>query len=148
MKAIRISVAALLVCLVAGIAPHFASAQGPQSQPSETVAKPRKKAVPEDSTSSPSAPPATPDTATPDAPTSDQPKIPSKFTKKDKDVPEGLPTFKSDVTSVQLDVAVLSNKGLPIPKIPAGNFRILEDDVPQKITNFNTGTEAPMTVAL
>jgi VWFA-related protein len=45
-------------------------------------------------------------------------------------------------------VAVLSNKGLPIPKIPQGKFRVLEDDVPQKLASFTNGTEAPMTVAI
>jgi Ca-activated chloride channel family protein len=144
MKAIRISVAALLVCLVAGIAPHFASAQGPQSQPSETVAKPKKKAVPDDSSSTVPSAPAT----TPDAPVVDQPKIPSQFNKKDKDVPEGLPTFKSDVTAVQLDVAVLDNKGNFIANIPRGNFRVLEDNVPQQLSTFSTNSDAPMTIAM
>ena len=46
-----------------------------------------------------------------------------------------------------MDVAVLDNKGRFIPKIPPGNFRILEDDVPQKISAVNMG-EAPMTVAM
>ena len=117
-----------LACLLAGVFLVFAQ-QGPTTQSSETVAKPRKK----DAGS---------------AAESDQPKIPSKFSKKDKDVPEGLPTFKSDVTTVEVDVAVLDNKGRFIPKIPRGNFRILEDNVPQQISNFNTGNEAPMTVAM
>jgi VWFA-related protein len=42
---------------------------------------------------------------------------------------------------------VLDNRGAFIPKIPAGNFRILEDNVPQKITSV-TMAEAPMTVAM
>lgn len=105
--------------------------QGPATQSSETVAKPRKKDT---------------GSETPTAP--DQEKIPSKFNKKDKDVPEGLPTFTSNVTTIQVDVSVLDNKGRFIPKIPQGNFRVLEDTVPQQITSFNTGNEAPMTVAL
>ena len=117
---------------------YIKAQEGPQPQSSETVAKPRKSTNPNPN---PDASPAT----TPDT---EEPKIPSKFSKKDKDIPEGLPTFKSDVTTVQLDVAVLSNKGLPIPKIPQGNFRVLEDDVPQKLASFTTGTEAPMTVAI
>jgi hypothetical protein len=44
-------------------------------------------------------------------------------------------------------VAVLDNKGRFIPNIPGGNFRILEDNVPQQLTNFSMG-EAPMTVCL
>lgn len=133
MKPFRASLVAVAVCGIFGLV--FIKAQeGPQPQSSETVAKPRKSTNPDATT-----PPPPPETEAP---------IPSKFSKKDKDVPEGLPTFKSDVTTVQLDVAVLSNKGLPIPKIPQGNFRVLEDDVPQKLASFTNGTEAPMTVAL
>lgn len=109
--------------------PRFASAQGPESQSTETVAKPKKKEAP-------AAAPA------------EEPKIPSKFTKKDKDVPQGLPTFKSDVTTVQLDVAVLDNKGNFIPNIPKGNFRVLEDNVPQQLSSFSTNADAPMTIAM
>ena len=115
-----VAVASALLCVQAQ--------QGPQSQKSETVAKPRKKDAPPEE--------------------AEEPKIPSKFNKKDKEIPEGLPTFKSDVTTVQVDVAVLDNKGRFIPKIPRGNFRILEDDVPQQMLSFNTGQEAPMTVAM
>jgi len=46
-----------------------------------------------------------------------------------------------------VDVAVLDNKGHFIPNIPRGNFRILEDNVPQQIANFGMG-EAPMTVCM
>lgn len=128
MRSFKSLVIVAVVCLLTGI--FLAGAQqGPGSQSSETVAKPRKK----DTGSQPDA---------------DEPKIPSKFSKKDKDVPEGLPTFKSDVTTVQVDVAVLDNKGRFIPKIPRGNFRILEDTVPQQVSSFNTGNEAPMTVAM
>ena len=128
MKALKLSIVAALVCLLAGVGSRFASAQGPQSQSSETVAKPKKKDAPAEETT-------------------EQPKIPSKFTKKDKDVPEGLPTFRSDVTTVQLEVAVLDNKGHFIPNIPRGNFRVLEDSVPQQISNFSTNADAPMTIA-
>jgi Ca-activated chloride channel family protein len=138
MKFLKISLVVTAVCVVSGLV-YSKAQEGPQPQSSETVAKPRKSANPN----------ATPDaTATPAAPDPEEPKIPSKFSKKDKDIPEGLPTFKSDVTTVQLDVAVLSNKGLPIPKIPQGKFRVLEDDVPQKLASFTNGTEAPMTVAI
>ena len=134
MKALKISVAAMLVCVLAGVMPRFASAQGPGSQSTETVAKPRKKDAP--AADQPAAAPA------------EEPKIPSKFTKKDKEPAEGLPTFKSDVTTVQLDVAVLDNKGNFIPNIPRGNFRVLEDNVPQQVSSFSTNADAPMTIAM
>jgi VWFA-related protein len=130
MKYFKSLIVLAVAFLLAGVIVAVAQ-QGPATQSSETVAKPRKK-----------------DTGgeTPSAP--DQEKIPSKFNKKDKDVPEGLPTFTSNVTTIQVDVSVLDNKGRFIPKIPQGNFRVLEDTVPQQISSFNTGNEAPMTVAL
>jgi VWFA-related protein len=44
-------------------------------------------------------------------------------------------------------VAIIDNKGHFIPGIPKGNFRILEDNVPQQIQGYNVG-EAPLTVSL
>ncbi len=131
MKKLRLTLFGLAFCGAAGFLCVKAQ-EGPQSQSSETVAKPRKSTNPD----------ATAPEPPPDAP------IPSKFSKKDKDVPEGLTTFKSDVTTVQVDVAVMDNKGRFIPKIPAGNFRLLEDDVPQKVTSFTVGNDAPMTIAM
>lgn len=102
--------------------------QGPTSGSSETVARPRRAPEP--------------------AKEADLPPIPSEYSRKDKpDIPAGGPTFRSDVTTVTVDVAVVDNEGRFIPNIPAGNFRVLEDKVPQKITSFDMG-EAPMTVAM
>jgi Ca-activated chloride channel family protein len=128
MKYLKAIIVLGVVLLLAGVTLRFAAAQGPGSQQSETVAKPKKKDAP--------------------AETTDQPKIPSKFSKKDKDVPEGLPTFSSDVNTVQLEVAVLDNRGHFIPNIPRGNFRVLEDNVPQQISGFSTNADAPMTIAM
>ena len=102
--------------------------EGPKKDVGETVAKPRKK-----------------NAGTAD---SDQPKIPSKLSNKNKaDLPPEAPSFKVDTSVVSVDVAVLDNKGHFIPGIPRGNFRILEDNVPQQIANFTMG-EAPMTVCM
>jgi Ca-activated chloride channel family protein len=102
--------------------------EGPQKDVGETVAKPRKK-----------------DAADADA---DQAKIPSKLSNKNKaDVPPDAAAFKVDTSVVNVDVAVLDNKGHFIPNIPKGNFRVLEDNVPQQIANFTMG-EAPMTVCM
>ncbi len=108
--------------------------EGPQQQGSETVARPRKKAD--------SSKPA-------DADPADLPKIPSKLGPKVKDeaTAGGDVSFKAETNIVNVDVAVLDNKGVPIPKIPRGNFRILEDNVPQTVTQFSMG-QAPMTVSL
>ena len=107
------------------------SQQGPGSTGSETKAKPRKKS----GDGTPAEEPK-------------QEKIPSKFSKKDGDaLPDGLPTFKSDVSTVNVDVAVLDKNGRFIPNIPRGNFRVIEDGVPQNIGGFSMG-EAPMTVCM
>jgi Ca-activated chloride channel family protein len=121
MKQIAVIVSLALI-IGMGILP---AQQGPGPQTTEPVAKPRKK----------EAEPA-------------KSKIPSEYGKKDKpDIPGGLPTFRADVTTVNLDVAVLDNKGRFIPNIPRQHFRILEDNVPQQIDTFQMG-EAPMTVCL
>jgi VWFA-related protein len=75
-----------------------------------------------------------------------RPAIPSKFDKKNQ-IPENTPSFKADVTTVTVDVAVLDNKGRFIPNIPRVNFRVLEDNVPQQVQTFSMG-KAPMTVAM
>jgi Ca-activated chloride channel family protein len=115
-----------------------AVAQDPAGQGSETVAKPKKKADPNAGANS----------TTPAADSSDNlPKIPSKLGNKAKDEAASDVSFKADTSVVTVDVAVLDNKGNPIPKIPRGNFRILEDNVPQTVSQYATA-QAPMTVAL
>ncbi len=149
MKHAKILVAAILVVLAAGFSLSLVLAQdGPGSQSSETVARPKKKdAPPPDPDSSPAITDASP-ASTADSDSTDEPKIPSKFTHKDKDVPDTLPTFHSDVSTVQLDIAVLDNKGHFIPNIPRANFRVLEDNVPQQIGTFSANADAPMTIAM
>jgi VWFA-related protein len=104
--------------------------QGPNRE-SETVARPRKKDAPGEQT----------------APEQKK-QIPSEFSRKDKpEVDPNAATFRSDVTTVTLDVSVLDNRGRFIPNIPRGNFRVLEEGTPQQISNFSMG-EAPMTIAM
>lgn len=131
-KSVAMSLAAAMLApfLVLSL-PELMAQSGPKSTSSESVAKPRKK-------------------ADPNAPAEVQPqgdKIESKFKKKGGELPEGVPTFRSDATTVTVDVAVLDNKGRFIPNIPQGNFRVLEDNVPQQVSQFSMG-EAPMTVAM
>ncbi len=129
MKSFRTLAVPLGVCLLFGLVYTISAQQGPGSQSSETVAKPRKK--PADG--QPTEPP-------------EGEKIPSKFGK-NKAEPVNIPTFRSDVVTVSVDVAVLDNKGNFIPNIPRGNFRVLEDNVPQQVSEFSKG-EAPMTVCM
>ena len=125
--------------LSTGVVATLAAQQGPTSESSETVAKPRNRKAPaEGAPDAPAAPAAKPN----------EEKIPSKFGKqKDTQLPEGVPTFRSDVNTVTVDVAVLDNKGRFIPNIEKRYFRILEDNIPQQVTNFARG-EAPMTVCM
>jgi VWFA-related protein len=62
---------------------------------------------------------------------------------------EGMPNYSISVTVpvVTLDVGVLSKDGIFIPGLKQGNFRVLEDGVPQTITNFNQ-TKAPITAVM
>lgn len=126
MKPIKVLFSLTVLSLVA--APFFFAQDGPGPATSDTVAKPRKKG----------------DSTTPAE--QEQPKIPSKFSKKNT-VPEGTPTFSTDATTVSVDVAVIDSRGNFIPKIPKNYFRILEDNVPQQVSGYSIG-EAPMTVAL
>lgn len=161
MKYFKAGFAAAVLIAFGAISFRLAEAQqGPGSDSSETVAKPRRKTPPPDTVTEPAtvepsstAPPPAPAASTAparsdDEPAADQPKIPSKFNKKDKEVPADTPTFSSDVNTVQLDVAVLDNKGRFLPGIPKDKFRVLEDNVPQKIASFNVNSEAPMTIAM
>jgi len=127
-----------LLPLVAGLI--LVGQEGPKQEGSSTVARPKKKDAP--------ATPATDSTA-PTDPNADLPKIPSKLTPKNTGdgAPEVLPSFKVDTQVVNVDVAVMDDKGHFIPGIPKGNFRILEDGVPQQMTNFAMG-EAPETVCM
>lgn len=119
----------LAIVLSVMMAALVLSAQaGPKKEGSETVTRPRKKGT--------DAPPP-----------EEQAPIPSRMRKKGQELPEGLPSFKSEVNQVTVDIAVLDNKGRFIPGIPKGNFRILEDGQPQQVSGFQMG-EAPMTIAL
>jgi VWFA-related protein len=103
--------------------------EGPKKEVSDTVARPRKKGAPAEE---------------------EQPKIPSRLAKKpgaDEAKEEGLVAFRTETNVVSVDVAVVDNKGRFIPNIPPGNFRVLEDNVPQQISGITMG-EAPMTVCM
>ena len=107
----------------------FAQEQGPiTNNGGATVAKPRK----------------TDDTKTPDE---TLPKLPSQYSKKDKPDTTNLPAFKTEVDVVTLDASVIDSKGTFLPGIPEKAFRVLEDNVPQKITKVEMG-EAPITLAM
>lgn len=134
MKALRLFPMLAAGCLSLALLPFAlqpgAAQQGPKTTTGDTVARPKKGSEP--------------------APSQDTklPPLPSEFKRNPNAPPEGAePTFRVDATTITLDVAVVDNQGHFIPNIPQGNFRILEDNVPQKITSMTMG-EAPMTVAM
>lgn len=117
---------AAALCFIAGVTAQ----EGPGTSGSETVARPRKKAgAPAEDTDQTLS------------------KIPSKLAPKIKEDTAGDANFKADTSLVTVDVAVLDNKGNPIPQIPKNCFRILEDNSPQTVSQFSVG-QAPITVAL
>ena len=114
-----------------GVVAGLVAQEGPGQAGSSTVAKPKKKI----------------DSTNPKE--SDQPKIPSRLSNKVKGemLPDSDASFKVESNNVTVDVSVLDNKGHFIPNIPRGNFRIVEDNVPQTLNNFPMG-QAPMTMSL
>ncbi|MFY9726153.1 MAG: VWA domain-containing protein [Bryobacteraceae bacterium] len=124
MRPLLIVVCVSALAALAGFA--GAQDQGPLNGPGQTVAKPKK---PADTSEQPA----------------DQTPIPSQY----KHNPDAgpMPMFKSDVDVVTLDVAVIGPNGQFIPHIPPGNFRVLEDNVPQQIRKVDMA-QAPLTVAL
>ncbi|MBV9304025.1 MAG: VWA domain-containing protein [Acidobacteriaceae bacterium] len=124
----RFVVAALAgLALILTSVPLYVRAQdSPQSQSSDSVAKPKPKPG--------------------ENPQPDQQQIPSEY-KKQKEAPPNTPTFEANATTVSVDVAVLDNKGRFIPAIPQDKFRVLEDGVPQQITQFGK-SEAPITICM
>src|SRR5579862_6019277 len=115
MKYFKAGLASAVLVALGAITFHVALAQqGPGSDSSETVARPRKKNPPVDTVTDPATIEPAPAESTPatsrpapsnpsnDEPAVDEPKIPSKFSKKGKEVPADTPTFSSDVNTVEI----------------------------------------------
>jgi VWFA-related protein len=62
---------------------------------------------------------------------------------------EGMPDYslKVNVPLVNVDVLVTTKNGQFIPGLKKDNFRVVEDGVPQTVTNFNV-SQAPITAVL
>jgi len=120
-------IAALSLSMLTLVPLELNGQEGPQPQSGDSVAKPKKPAG--DTTD-----------------TTDRPSIPSEF-KKPKEVPADTPTFRENATTVTVNVSVLDDHNHFIPRIPTGNFRVLEDGVPQQVTQFGQ-SDAPMTICM
>jgi VWFA-related protein len=115
------------------------SAQAPQSQDDS---KPKQDAP--DEAGGPTdnvGPYAIPKKKTDDAPPPPPPVTPKKL----EDIPDY--SLKVNVPLVNVDVLVTTKDGQFIPGLKQGNFRILEDGVPQQVTHFNV-SQAPITAVL
>ena len=77
----------------------------------------------------------------PDAPASDKNGPPQK------DGPPRVESLSIDVDLVDIDVVVTDNSGNPIGGLTKANFKIFDDNVEQKITNFSP-SDAPLTIVL
>jgi Ca-activated chloride channel homolog len=110
------------------VAPMVFAQESPDTQSNDSVAKPKKK----------------PD----ENPPPDEAPIPSEYKKPNgPDVRTDTPTFRSNATTVNVDVAVLDDHDRFIPTIDRQKFRVLEDGVPQQISEFGHG-EAPITICM
>ncbi len=118
-----------IACAVLAIAPlHSRAQETPQApQSTDSVAKPKKP-------------------VTDTTPPQDQAPIPSEY-KKSKIPPADTPTFRSNATTVNVDVSILDDHNNFIPGITRDKFRVLEDGVPQQVSQFGLG-DAPITICM
>jgi VWFA-related protein len=66
-----------------------------------------------------------------------------------KNPPEiGNYSISKNVDLVNVDVLVTAQNGQFIPGLKQGNFRILEDGVPQQVSSFKQSSDAPITAVL
>lgn len=157
-RCILAGAAGLAIAFIAFLPMHGGAQETPQSQSSDSVAKPKKQPRAEpipaandeqqenpqsqsgDSVAKPKKQP------TDTTPSAEEAPIPSEY-KKSKTPPADTPTFRSNATTVNVDISVLDDHNRFIPKIPRENFRILEDGVPQQVAQFGLG-DAPITICM
>lgn len=138
---------ACALALLAGAVPSRAQSQPDQQSQPQTPAQTQNNGKPKqdvpaeaggpDSNVGPYAIPKKRDDATPPPPPVSAKRV------------EGLPDYslKVNVPLVNVDVLVTTRDGQFIPGLKENNFRILEDGVPQAVTNFNV-SQAPITAVL
>jgi VWFA-related protein len=144
----RVLTALIWVAILAGSLPLSAQDQPPQGQSSQTQApaqdngKPKQEVPaeaggPGENVGPYAIPKKKEETAPPPPPLSTAKKV------------EGIPDYslKVNVPLVNVDVLVTTKDGQFIPGLKKDNFRILEDGVPQAVTNFSV-TPAPITAVL
>jgi VWFA-related protein len=82
------------------------------------------------------------------APKKTQPAPPPRAENKPEKInPNEIFTLSTTTNLVNVDISVLDKNGNPIPSLGRKNFKLMDDGVPQTVTNFST-VEAPLTVCL
>lgn len=130
MKTLRLLSIVMAGCLCLALV--VVAQQGPKTNNGDTVARPKKGSTSSDPKSGKD---------------SELPPLPSVFKRNPAGSEADQPVFKVDATTVTLDVSVADQQGHIIPNLSQENFRITEDNVPQKISSMNLG-EGPMTIAM
>jgi len=144
----KVTCAAAVACAAVGLwifgASLVARAQqepgpGPGPQAGETVYAPKKSAKPQQPQNQPSEQPEkVPPQSSQEAPQEKQP---------EKINPNQVYTLSTESNLVNVDVLVTDSNGNPITGLTQKNFKVLDDGVPQSVTNFSTA-EAPITVTM
>src|SRR5579864_5285344 len=146
-KRSRLVVCGLSVALIAGAIPAWTQDQQPTNSTQPTTQPPDNGKPKQDTPPDAGGPGGNvgpyviPKKTTEDAPPPPPPVTPKKI--------EDLPDYslKVNVPLVNVDVLVTSKDGQFIPGLKKDNFRVLEDGVPQQLTNFNV-SQAPITAVL
>ena len=137
----------VVVCAAAGLwffesnavalAQQQQPSSGPNPQAGETVYAPKKSAKPQ-----PSQQPQQPQGQQPEqSQQAPQEKKPEKIN------PNQVYTLSTQSNLVNVNVLVTDQSGNPIGGLGKNNFKVLDDGVPQAVTNFSTA-EAPITVCM
>jgi len=144
----KVTCAAAVACAAVGLwifgASLVARAQqepgpGPGPQAGETVYAPKKSAKPQQPQNQPSEQPEkVPPQSSQEVPQEKQP---------EKINPNQVYTLSTESNLVNVDVLVTDSNGNPITGLTQKNFKVLDDGVPQSVTNFSTA-EAPITVTM
>ena len=61
--------------------------------------------------------------------------------------PKEIFTLSATTNLINVDVSILDKNGYPISSLTRKNFKVLDDGVPQTLSNYST-TEAPLTVCM
>ena len=139
---------ALCLTLVCGSLPVMAQDQQTQTPASQTPSQTSDNGKPKQDVPAEAGGPtdnvgpyAIPKKKAEDAPPPPPPVAPKKL----EDIPDY--SLKVNVPLVNVDVLVTTKDGQFIPGLKQGNFRVIEDGVPQQVTHFNV-SQAPITAVL